>query len=139
MFDLHYRNYTHFVHITLCCSLCNNYCSSQGKVVIRPIAFKPAAPSPAQLAHGLGSPCGPIAGVGGRPSQDPRYTSTPALGRDGSHHYGSKCSRDFFGKEKSKYQSNPLYYLKSIHVVNNATLIVIIHIEIHTSALKYTS
>ena len=62
----------------------------QGKVVIRPIAFKPAAPSPAQLAHGINSPSGPIAGVGGRPPHDPRYTSTPALGRDVGTHYGSK-------------------------------------------------
>ncbi|XP_018022778.1 mucin-17 isoform X2 [Hyalella azteca] len=61
----------------------------QGKVVIRPIAYRPAAPSPAQLAQGLSAPSGPIAGVGGRPPQDPRYNSTPALPRGTAPHYGS--------------------------------------------------
>ncbi|KAA0192972.1 hypothetical protein HAZT_HAZT002614, partial [Hyalella azteca] len=60
-----------------------------GKVVIRPIAYRPAAPSPAQLAQGLSAPSGPIAGVGGRPPQDPRYNSTPALPRGTAPHYGS--------------------------------------------------
>ncbi|XP_018022779.1 leucine zipper putative tumor suppressor 3 isoform X3 [Hyalella azteca] len=65
------------------------YQKHEGKVVIRPIAYRPAAPSPAQLAQGLSAPSGPIAGVGGRPPQDPRYNSTPALPRGTAPHYGS--------------------------------------------------
>ncbi|KAK4296904.1 hypothetical protein Pmani_030640 [Petrolisthes manimaculis] len=73
-----------------------------GKVVIRPIAFKPVASG---VQGGVSSPgtCGVTIGgsAGGfvvhsssgtttQPSRpDPRYTSTPTLVRGGIHHYGS--------------------------------------------------
>ncbi|XP_071549189.1 uncharacterized protein [Panulirus ornatus] len=78
----------------------------QGKVVIRPIAFKPVA-SPG-VQGGVSSQGGTIGGsspagggggflihTGGTAANtpltrpDPRYTSTPTLARGGIHHYGS--------------------------------------------------
>nr|XP_053644472.1 leucine zipper putative tumor suppressor 3-like isoform X3 [Cherax quadricarinatus] len=72
-----------------------------GKVVIRPIAFKPVASAGVQGGVAPQGGCGgSLTGSSGgfllhststppaRPP-DPRYTSTPTLARGGIHHYGS--------------------------------------------------
>lgn len=74
----------------------------QGKVVIRPIAFKPVATSGGVVGGvspaGVNGMVGGVGGVvGGQPTMnttqpnrpDLRYTSTPTLVRGGIHHYGS--------------------------------------------------
>ncbi|KAK8734928.1 hypothetical protein OTU49_005734, partial [Cherax quadricarinatus] len=73
----------------------------EGKVVIRPIAFKPVASAGVQGGVAPQGGCGgSLTGSSGgfllhststppaRPP-DPRYTSTPTLARGGIHHYGS--------------------------------------------------
>ncbi|XP_047500043.1 leucine zipper putative tumor suppressor 2 homolog isoform X3 [Penaeus chinensis] len=74
----------------------------EGKVVIRPIAFKPVATpgqqggvSPQGVLMGGSPGSGGVTSQSGTPNTtppsrpDPRYTSTPTLVRGGIHHYGS--------------------------------------------------
>ncbi|XP_042222903.1 putative uncharacterized protein DDB_G0271606 isoform X2 [Homarus americanus] len=72
----------------------------QGKVVIRPIAFKPVAsggvqggvsPQGSSLGGSPGSYMVQVSTAATTPQSrpDPRYTSTPTLARGGIHHYGS--------------------------------------------------